>query len=345
MIASNKQSVHGKLRRAQETINLFVLFDEIYKIEKIGQYYYSPVRNDGRYPAFEIREDGQVGIDHATGKGFNAITIIESLEKLSRREATTRLIYYAENCDTIHEAGCKTLPDTAPAAVAELVSFSWPFLEIGSGDDYTTFAQLRGLDPMTLITATALELFQFFTDHKSGQRLCTLTDSARYVRQDRSVTGEDVALSMGGAAKTRTIGKAAWPVGAADIGSKPVVLLTEGMPDLLAAIQVISVEGRDDDTAAVAVLGAGQRIHAQALPLFAGKRVRVFPDNDPAGLKAGDIWQRQLEGVGAVVDLFSLEQQERSGLKPIKDLNDFVVGRGLGDGTCVIPTFEKTGVA
>lgn len=61
---------------------------------------------------------------------------------------------------------------------------------------------------MTLITATALGLLYFFTDRGSGQRLCTLTDSARYARRDRTVTGEDVALFGGGEAKTRTIGKA-----------------------------------------------------------------------------------------------------------------------------------------
>ena len=345
MSCSTRSRTSGKLQWAMETINLFILCDKIYKLKKLGAYYYSPLRNDGRNPAFAIREDGEVGIDHGTGAPFNAITLIERVENLSRHEARTRLIHYADTYvpgqpgEGIHPRPRHATTLTNPQ---ELVSHLWPFLEIGSQADYLHFARLRGLDPMALIDATAFGLFHFFTDRKNGQRLCTVTDSARYVRQDRSVTGEEVALSAGGTAKTRSIGKATWPVGAADIGSKPVVLLAEGMPDLLAAIQVISSEDRHADTAAVAMLGAGKLIHPQALPLFAGKRVRIFPDNDPAGLQAGGVWQRQLEEVGAEVDRFSMSAQEQSGRKPIKDLNDFVTACGVTcDGRPVVPAFGK----
>ena len=346
MITTNGVKNLSKLQRAQKMVDLFILCDEIYKLEGAGRTFYSPLRNDGRYPAFEIREDGQVCIDHGTGEGFNVLTLIERVEHLSRREAALRLIHYAET----HVPGVPgpgapfQRGEKPPMDPQELVAHIWPFLEIGSPDDYLRFGQLRGLDPVALISATASGLFHFFTDRNSNQRLCTVTDSARFVRQDRTLTGEDVLLSHG-ASKSRTIGKASWPVGAADIGTKRVVLLTEGMPDLLAAVQIIESAGRDSDAAAVAMLGAGQRIHPQALPFFAGKRVRVFPDNDPAGLKAGEIWSRQLEDVGANVDSFSMAAQEPA-LGSIKDLNDFVVaGEIAHDGEHVIPTLDNKEVA
>ena len=120
-----------------------------------------------------------------------------------------------------------------------LTRYEWPFLAIGQHEDYLTFAGLRSLSPLALISATALDTLFFHTDSRTGQRLCTITDDTRYVRQDRCVDGGQVQLAGGGLTKSRTIGTASWPVGAAKIKAKRCVLLVEGMPDLLAAVQVI----------------------------------------------------------------------------------------------------------
>ena len=129
-------------------------------------------------------------------------------------------------------------------------------------------------------------------------------------------------------------------MGAANIGAKPVVLLVEGMPDLLAAVQVIGVQGRHHDTAVVAMLGAGQKIHPQSFPYFAGKYVRLFPHRDEAGIRATETWCRQLQRVGATVDCFNHERFEKKPGQPCKDLNDLIVVHGVDHAEDMIPAVE-----
>jgi hypothetical protein len=62
---------------------------------------------------------------------------------------------------------------------------------------------------------------------------------------------------------------------------------------------------RDVQCAPVAMLGASQRIHPDALPMFAGKRVRIFGHDDEAGRAAVERWARATGIRGADVDAFS----------------------------------------
>ena len=98
----------------------------------------------------------------------------------------------------------------------------------------------------------------------------------RYVRQDRTLDGSDVQLKNGCTSRARTIGKPSWPVGLANAGNQPIILLVEGSPDLLAAVHLIYYESRVNDTSAVSMLGANNAIHPIALKHFSGKRVRTF---------------------------------------------------------------------
>ena len=72
----------------------------------------------------------------------------------------------------------------------------------------------------------------------------------------------------------------------------------------------------------VAILGASQKIHTDALPLFAGKRVRIFGHDDEAGSSAVARWAAQLASVGVDVDAFSFAGLVQVDGKPVKDLND-----------------------
>ena len=101
-----------------------------------------------------------------------------------------------------------------------------------------------------------------------------------------------------------------------------MIALVEGAPDLLAAHHFIHAEERERDVAAVAMLGASQRIHADALPLFTGKRVRIYPHLDDAGQRAVERWTAQLESVNAVVDCFDLTGIPKTDGQTVKDLND-----------------------
>ena len=336
-------NLDGDLSSALARINLRTLCEQIYCLQKQGDAYFSPVRDDGQNAAFTIREDGEVGIDHGTGEGFNALKLIARVESLSPAEARRRLVYYSKQGQAHPFVGSEQNKPSRGTALAPFDRHLYPFnwqLDIGTHDDYLRFAALRGLNPVSLITATALELFYFSDDWRGGQRICTVTDNARYVRQDRRVDGQHLIVDGYRTTKCRTIGTASWPVGAANIGTKPVVLLVEGLPDLLAAIQIINVQGHHHDTAAVAMLGAGQKIHPQSLPHFAGKYVRLFPHRDEAGSRAAETWCRQLQRAGATVDCFNHERFQQKPDQPCKDLNDLIVVHGADHATDMVPNVE-----
>jgi len=112
------------------------------------------------------------------------------------------------------------------------------------------------------------------------------------------------------------------PVGLPEIGDARVVMLVEGSADLVAAHHVIWLEGRANDTAAVAMLGAGLLIPDQDLKDFAGKRVRIFPHADREGMRACQRWADQLRSVGATVDGFRFRGLRRGDGAPVIDMND-----------------------
>src|SRR5690606_9896122 len=97
--------------------------------------------------------------------------------------------------------------------------------------------------------------------------------------------------------------QAGWPIGAADIGDKPSVAIVEGEPDLLAAWALAERE----ELAPVAMLGSSNRMHADALPFFAGKEVRIYGHADAMGqgMRAAIRWAAQLQTVATAVRIVS----------------------------------------
>ena len=91
---------------------------------------------------------------------------------------------------------------------------------------------------------------------------------------------------------------------------------------MLAALHFIIGHRRAADVFPVAMLGAGQRIHEDALALFAGKRVRIFPHDDHAGREGAERWAAQLSTVGVEVDCFAFAGLRKADGSPVNDLND-----------------------
>lgn len=124
--------------------------------------------------------------------------------------------------------------------------------------------------------------------------------------------------------KAKTIGLAGWPVGAAEIGDRSCVLITEGGPDLLAGHLIAWWFGVAADTAIVAMLGAGQSIPKDAAPYFRGKRCRILIDNDAAGESAANRWAAQLfEADAADVSGFRWHGCMTMDGATVKDASDF----------------------
>jgi hypothetical protein len=117
--------------------------------------------------------------------------------------------------------------------------------------------------------------------------------------------------------------RASWPVGIEEAGEFQSIAVVEGV-DLLAAFHFLFAEERERHVAPVAILGASNRIPADALTLFGGKRVRIFPHVDPnhAGLNAAANWEAQLRPVAESVDAFDFAGLMMTGGAGVKDLND-----------------------
>lgn len=180
-----------------------------------------------------------------------------------------------------------------------------------------------------------------------GKTAFIVADGQRLNAQARRLDGK-LWEAISTKAQTLPGSKAAWPVGAHESlalpvvrlcdhnperpwlarGCKtedqhfPVVLFCEGGPDLLAAHHFIHAHGREADTAAVAMLGAGNAIPPEALPFFAGKRIRIMAHADEAGRTAAAKWAEQLANVNALVDAADFAGLLMADGSPVKDLND-----------------------
>jgi hypothetical protein len=193
-----------------------------------------------------------------------------------------------------------------------------PPLRAGTAAECAALAALRGLAIEGVRLAAARGLLRF--GRFRGRPAWFILDGSGRVAQARRLDGAPWA----GGAKAWTLAgsQAAWPVGILEAADFPVLALVEGGPDLLAACAFIRAEAREANCAPVAMLGGRLNIHPDALPRFAGKRVRLFPHVDATGAAAVDRWATQLADAGADVDAFSFADLRRADGAPVKDLND-----------------------
>ena len=159
-----------------------------------------------------------------------------------------------------------------------------------------------------------------------------ITDRARRNAQARRLDGQRWEW-IEAKAKTLKGCDPSWPIGASEIGDRPYVILCEGGPDFLAALFVTWFEGIDHRLVApVCMTGAGNSIHLDALPYFAGKHVRIATHDDDAGLVAGERWWKQLADAGAEdgsVDRLDFHNMTRTDGQPVNDLADYATLIGI----------------
>lgn len=198
----------------------------------------------------------------------------------------------------------------------------WPTMLVPDAKVLRQISAVRGLSIEGL--ELAVERGVLRVGHHKNLPCWFVTDDRRTAAQARRIDGQRFFSTDGtkGLSLTGTVG--GWPVGAAAIQPQHrSVLFCEGGPDLLAAHCIIAAEGRSHDTAAVALLGAAQKIAESALPIFAGRRIRIFEHSDKAGTTAVKTWAHQLQSVGTDTDFIRFDGLRRFDEKPVKDLNDF----------------------
>lgn len=254
-----------------------------------------------------------VWLDFATGEKGNLLTLWQSVENLSLKDACAAAMRFL---------GIEPEPEDRPAPTKAWLQLQ---REMGTGteQDVETLMALRRLPSANglyhAIECGHLFFGPVFDKHPEPQgtyhHSWIITDGARLGAQARRMDGQP----YGDGQKSKTIhgttGK--WPIGI-NGSTTPEIALVEGGPDFLAAHTAIALLGAFH-IQPVAMLGSSQAIHPEALPLFSDKTVWVFPHNDEnlAGLQGAIRWRSQLAKSTVIPFDFSRYQG-------VKDLNDFV---------------------
>jgi hypothetical protein len=263
---------------------------------------------EGRGPFGCIMFQGEVGSDHRK----------RIFELVGKPERFARPILATPKAQTANVKAKSRIPDLRPLNVKEMA-------EVARMRGWPAFAGLE------LLTRAGLLWFGGVFDYadKTPVPAWIILDETRKNAEGRRLDRAEWTFKDGHRSKANALvsGGRGWPVGASQIGSRPFVFLTEGGPDLLAAALVAWWEAIDpEQVALVCMTGAGNAIDPQALPLFAGKHIRIafHSDESGKGRDAANGWTDQLYSAGAsLVDGFGFAGIRLPSGVQCKDLADY----------------------
>jgi hypothetical protein len=275
----------------------------------------SPFRLD-RTASFSVFDNGSAWKDHATNEKGDVVSFYMKATGLEFPAALDRLSVMA---GVYHEE-----PTRKPEQKKELILPA--DIHEGSAEKLATVAKLRGINPEACQLAADRGLLKFGT--VGGFSCWLLLDQTRKSCQARRMDGIPFP-AIGGLSerKAHTLKGScqSWPLGLLEAVQMPFLAIVEGGPDMLAALHFAQAEGAAERVGVVAMLGASNAIPADALPHFKSKRVRIFPHDDEAGLKAAAGWEKQLRTAGAETDCFRIGGVALDGGGISKDLNDIAL--------------------
>ncbi len=281
---------------------------------------HSPFRDDHK-PSFSVNADGTLWHDFATGEAGDAVDFFQRASGLSQKDACRKFIELAGG--HFMPAPHTARPQRADAKPNPV----FPDFSTGTAADFKRLANQRQISREGIEWASERGLLWFATLKDCPAWI--VTDTARVNAQARRMDGQGWNhLPDSPKAWTLPGAWASWPIGVTEAQPFPAIALCEGGPDMLAGHYLALWEQashhakRDVSCVPVAMLGASQRIRADALPMFTGKRVRIFGHDDEAGRGAVERWAAQLASAGAEVDAFGFAGLVQVDGKPVKDLND-----------------------
>lgn len=304
------------ITEAKERLTIHDLWRILDLPGKPGKSCRCPWRED-RKPSFSVSDDGRLYNDFTKGEGGDGIDFLRNATELSGEAAFKKFIELAGGA---HPSPLPTNKrSTAGPQEAQRALPTLPAMRHGTQAEHQALADLRGVSPEAVrcldVHAGILRFGMW-----QNEAAWFVTDRKR-VAQARRMDGKTYA--SGAKATTTTGSWASWPIGLEQAEHHPFVVLVEGGPDMLAAVH-FALDQLRGDCFPVAMLGAGQRIHPEALPLLAGKRIRICAHADDAGRGAAQRWAQQLESVGCCVDALDLAGLRKMDGAPAKDLNDLV---------------------
>ena len=272
-----------------------------------------PWREDHK-PSFSVSDDGLLWNDFTTGQGGDAIDFLREATGLSKDAAFKKFMEMAGGMPSTPLPVVRRA--ATPPQARELPVL--PAMRSGTPEEHKVLAALRHVHLEAVRVADGADLLRF--GESKGCPAWFVVDPGGRNAQARRLDGRPWE---GIDAKAQTLPGcwASWPIGAGH-GDYDTICLVEGGPDLLAALHFIVLGGRAAEVAPVAMLGAGQKIHPEALPWFAGRRVRIYAHADDAGRAAAQRWRDQLIPVGATVDAVDCGGYRMQDGRTSGDLND-----------------------
>ncbi len=324
-------------------------------------------RGNSQSPALSIFADDQLWKDHATGESGDMVDLLAQVEGLPKGKACARIVRIAEGVT----AATPTRPritrvssDQKRSEWPAMVSSLSPFANgayAGASEAENGLLVGRGTLLRAIGTVAHRRNFPFFQGVQAASRrgllvfldwfeagdsrpvpAWGLTDSSRNAAQVRRLDGKpwQVRETNCKSPKSKSMpgSVGGWPIGIAEVGARTDIILTEGEPDLLAALTLHCLTARSPDNLMprdpgtfgfCCMTGKSKPIAESALPYFAGKTVRIVPHIDAAPNQSPGIWGDQLPEAGATVKLFDLTGLTKDDDTPAKDLNDVITNRGI----------------
>lgn len=302
----------------------------------------SPFRTDSN-PSWGIFETGNGWRfkDHGTGESGDEIAFLANYLRLDQREDYPLLlgVLWAVAQKVRRNSDVQPAPTTGEAETNQQPDRTG----FGSGNCelHRELAELRGFSIGAVDWAVERGVLVFGEWH--GHQCYGVGDSSKRLFELRRLDGLDFpAAGALQPRKSHTVkhSQKSWPVGLPEASTAANLLLVEGLPDFIAAHELIVAGQLMAQWAPVAMLSAGVAISKDALAAFHGKQVVICFHNDTEhqGLKGALKWRDQLEaakcGKVSLLDTGKLADLAGGG---IKDLNDYLVAAKSGQHTHLPP--------
>lgn len=271
--------------------------------------------------------------DHGTGDSGDEIAFLANHLRLDQRENFPSLldVYRAMAQKVVGDRAGKTQPATSqrtestdePRLLPDRTGFG-----PGTDEQHQRLAELRGFSIEAVSWAVERGVLVFGEWH--GRQCYGVCDQSGRLFELRCLDGVSFpAVGELQERKSHTVkhSQKSWPVGLPEAESAANLLLVEGLPDFIAAHEVIVASQLEDQWAPVAMLSAGVFISPDALPGFNGKQVLIcfHNDADHQGGQAALKWRKQLQAANCdkvrLLDTRKLAELADGG---IKDLNDYL---------------------
>lgn len=245
-------------------------------------------------------------------RGGDVIDLEQALGGGTPMEATARLIAGTSSWD----APTQPRSEQKPRSTSE---WSWrEHLRAGSASELRHLANHRDVAIEGVREAHSRGLLRFI-DSLEGVAW-VITDKTRQQAVWRRLDGK--SWNSGAKAKLLPGCTGKTPIAVPEVLPFEAISIVEGGPDALACFGHAWADGCVDQLGVVCMPNTNADFGLEDARLLGGKRFRIFPHSDEAGVKAALRWCDQLEPIAAIVTIYQFAGLFGTDGNPVRDLND-----------------------